>query len=726
LTLEGHTHVVTDVCFSPDGKNLASGGFDQTVGLWDVTTGQLLNTLRGHSVPGHIEKGISVAFRKDGRVLAGGGTDGMLILWDPVTGAEISRFTSHTGAIASVQFNPGGDILAVGSNDATASLWDVSDPGEPQMICRFYSFPDGSWAVLDEEGRYDASDGGDIEWMHWVVGLEPVALSQLKERYYEPGLLPKLFGFSSEPLRDVPSLTEVRLYPEIELVSTGPTDPETRIRLIDQGGGIGRVTVSINGKEMTADARGGDFDLAAGVYELQLDLSDHPFLIPGQENVCEVRAYNAEGYLVSRSLRAPYVAPETELDPPHLWAILVGTSDYQGNRLDLHFAAKDAEDMAEAIQLGAVRLLGADKVHTTLLTAQSRPATQETGQLGLPDSAEWDQEELISTRKNVIKAFESARAAKSTDILLVYMAGHGVNHGGQDGDYYYLTADARTGNLRDPAVRQQTAISSRELTECIREIPALKQVLILDTCAAGRLVERLTEHRAIESSQIRALDRMKDRTGLHILAGSTADAVSYESSRYGQGLLTYSMLLGMQGAALREDEFLDISRLFEFAADQVPELAKDIGGIQRPLTATPRGGASFDIGRLTAADRQQIPLARVRPLVLRASLEDEDTWQDHLELSKRINGLLRERSARGREAPLIFVDAGGHAGAYELKGRYRVEDDSLKIGLRILCDRERIASYQIEGDLSNLEELAKGIVQTMEDELDRQFERGSS
>ena len=33
-TLEGHGRAVMSVCFSPDGKQLASGSWDETVWLW--------------------------------------------------------------------------------------------------------------------------------------------------------------------------------------------------------------------------------------------------------------------------------------------------------------------------------------------------------------------------------------------------------------------------------------------------------------------------------------------------------------------------------------------------------------------------------------------------------------------------------------------------------------------------------------------------------------------
>ena len=114
-------------------------------------------------------------------------------------------------------------------------------------------------------------------------------------------------------------------------------------------------------------------------------------------------------------------------------------------------------------------------------------------------------------------------------------------------------------------------------------------------------------------------------------ARCAADSVSYEASKYGQGLLTYSLLLGMRGAKLREGEYVDVVDLFSFASDKVPELARDIGGVQRPTVASPKG-ASFDVGRLTAEDRPKVPLQSVKPVVLRSSLQAEKPPRDTLRL----------------------------------------------------------------------------------------------
>jgi hypothetical protein len=280
-----------------------------------------------------------------------------------------------------------------------------------------------------------------------------------------------------------------------------------------------------------------------------------------------------------------------------------------------------------------------------------------------------------------------------------------------------LTCDALSADLSIPAVRESVAISGQEITDLIKSVPALKQVLILDTCASGRLIEKLTEKRDVPTSQVRALDRLKDRTGMHVLAGCAADAASYEASRYRQGVLTYSLLLGMQGQALKEEQLVDDITLFQFAADKVPLLAHDIGGIQKPVIATPKGGAGFDIGRLTADDRKRIPVQRERPVVLRTIFQEEQSFDDVLELAKKVDELLRGNEIRGTQGGVAFVDARELPDSYRLAGRYRIEDQKAIVSINLYQGKKLINQFTVTGQTTAVDDLAARIVAETEKRL---------
>jgi WD40 repeat protein len=113
--------VVLSVSFSPDGKTLASGSFDNSIKLWDITTGKEIRTLQGHS--NFVD---SVSFSPDGKTLASGSYDNTIKLWDITTGKEIRTLQGHSYSVNSVSFSPDGKTLASGSVDTPVILWDVN------------------------------------------------------------------------------------------------------------------------------------------------------------------------------------------------------------------------------------------------------------------------------------------------------------------------------------------------------------------------------------------------------------------------------------------------------------------------------------------------------------------------------------------------------------------------------------------------------------------------
>jgi WD40 repeat protein len=201
LVQSGHLDGVRSVGFSPDGRLLASGAFDNTIKLWDVANGRELRTLRGHA------NGISaVAFSPDGQMLASTSLDNTLKLWETATGkllfsmrsvcwnnalvfspdgkllatldsntvmvldvaTQQKRFTldGHQTGMDTVAFSPDGRVLASGG-ESSVKLWDVktgaelrtlSNNAEQDISCSLAFSPDGRTLV---SGGRKVVKGGD-------------------------------------------------------------------------------------------------------------------------------------------------------------------------------------------------------------------------------------------------------------------------------------------------------------------------------------------------------------------------------------------------------------------------------------------------------------------------------------------------------------------------------------------------------------------------------------
>ena len=77
-TYKSHTDQVLAAAWSPDGKRIASGSFDNTVQVWDAVTGHALLTYKGHT------NGLStVAWSPDSKRIASGGYDKTVQVWQP-------------------------------------------------------------------------------------------------------------------------------------------------------------------------------------------------------------------------------------------------------------------------------------------------------------------------------------------------------------------------------------------------------------------------------------------------------------------------------------------------------------------------------------------------------------------------------------------------------------------------------------------------------------------
>ncbi len=139
LTLPGIwpflTNITTSAAFSPDGLRLATLDASDTLTLlvrtWDSTSGKLQSTTSLSVTP---EETSSNAFSRDLSRVATGQTDGTAKLWDMKTGQLILTLSGHNGAVLSVAFSSDGKHLATGGGDKIIKIWDVATGKELRTL----------------------------------------------------------------------------------------------------------------------------------------------------------------------------------------------------------------------------------------------------------------------------------------------------------------------------------------------------------------------------------------------------------------------------------------------------------------------------------------------------------------------------------------------------------------------------------------------------------------
>lgn len=683
--------------FSNNNQFLAVSDGSRSVDLWDLKKLKPTVSIKSETAGGFS----TFYFSKDSDFLFAGEWNGDIQVYKTADGSKWQSFQGYGNQVRDIKTPKTGDFILSTSEDQTlkvskfeARISSFGGGRRSKELAQIISLGKNDWAIVTPQGLFDASPDA-MELMYFVVAgekdYEVIELEQLKSRYRDPGLLQKILGKVEEPIRNVEGLEEIDLHPEI---SGKIQNDQLQLQLQERSGNLGRVSVFINEKEVAQDIsstarRNGPFT------QINFDLKPHESNLwadPAKKNTVSVEVTNQEGWLKSKRLQLDYPksrqargtgadgAAWTGTEDPTMYIISVGTSDYTDTILDLKYAEQDASAMAKALYSSGKQLFDfANGVEAYCLTTQKDESLLEN------TSIQWS----YPSKENIQKAFQEVNnKAKAEDVVVVYFSGHGVTHGaGDQVQFYYLTQAFANEELIEVAdTRQKYAISSEELTEWLKDIPALKQVVIIDACNSGNVVKSLISGtRNINSSQIRAIDRMQDRTGMYILSGSAADKVSYESSEFGQGLLTYSLLNGMRQGGLRVDQngekLVDVMRLFNHARDEVPELARSIQGIQTPTIGFPKEVASVDIGIFN--EQVDIPVAKKKPVLINATFLNQNSMVDDLQLNFEISKAFQEESEKGKNANFIFFPVNAYPEAFKVTGLYEMIDDKIHLKVKL-------------------------------------------
>ncbi|KAE9408942.1 WD40 repeat-like protein, partial [Gymnopus androsaceus JB14] len=120
--ITGHEYSFTSVALSPNGSQIVSGSFDNTICIWDAVTQQPM----GEPLQGHEHSVTSVAFSPNGSQIVSGSRDKTIRIWDAVTQQPIGEpLQGHEHPVTSVALSPNGSQIVSGSSDNTIRIWDA-------------------------------------------------------------------------------------------------------------------------------------------------------------------------------------------------------------------------------------------------------------------------------------------------------------------------------------------------------------------------------------------------------------------------------------------------------------------------------------------------------------------------------------------------------------------------------------------------------------------------
>jgi WD40 repeat protein len=166
-TLQGHAKEIGAVTITPDGNHIISASWDNTLKVWEVSTGQEVRTLKGHTSDVN-----AVAITPDGKHVVSGSHDRTIKVWEIASGREVHTLQGHSEGISAVAVTPDGQHIISGSYDSTIKVWELASgqevrtlEGRGHWLNAFVVTPDGQHMIV-------GFDDGTINILEVASGRE--------------------------------------------------------------------------------------------------------------------------------------------------------------------------------------------------------------------------------------------------------------------------------------------------------------------------------------------------------------------------------------------------------------------------------------------------------------------------------------------------------------------------------------------------------------------------
>ena len=456
----------------------------------------------------------------------------------------------HTDAVHSVAFSPDGEFVLSGSEDNTLKLWKVSTG---KLLFTRLHLDESDWVAATPDGRFDGSPKG-IQLLYYVKDNHSISLDALFDRFYTPNLVAQVLSGEIRQAPKVDIREGIEMPPKVSILSPKAEETlrgrtvEVVVEAVDQGGGVEDIHLFHNGKRVGGRGRGIDVKArpSKGVRRT-FTVS----LVRG-ENTLRAAAFSrdrTESHPFEVRIQVEIAEATTDL---HI--VAVGINAYKNPQYALNYGVPGAQSV-----VARLRTLGQGIFRNIRVQSVFNERATRSG--------------IEAALGRVVQE------TRPEDVFVFYYAGHGVmSEGGgtQPADFYLVPVNV-TRMYGNDEVLAEKAISATQLREICQQIEARKQLVILDACQSGAVVDRFAMRGAAEEKAIAQLARS---AGLVVLASTQSEQFAAEFKELGHGLFTHALLLGLDGEAdgSPRDGRVTVRELSAYVDARIPELSERYRG----------------------------------------------------------------------------------------------------------------------------------------------------
>ncbi len=506
---------------------------------------------------------------------------------------KTSELTGQQGNIDAMAFSPDGRFLASAETSGATSIWNLASGS---LLARLFAFEDGTWAVVDSQGRFDTNNIEDLEYLHWVMPDDPLRalpLDIFMRDYFSPGLLARLVrGEALPPVRPVGDLN--RAQPILRIASVSPSRDDARrvdvtVEAVGQtdargrAGGVADVRLFRDGRLVGYPQRPGE--------ALRLDPTTHRATVTfrgirlpqGAASVgFSAYAFNTDR-VKSATVRSAYRVPAgaNAKYKGKAYVIAIGVNKYDNATFDLQYAANDARLAKQVLS---------DRITAEHAHREVVPVMLVSEGEGLRDATKARIRAVLDVlagrtadRKELAGVANASRleAATPDDLVIITFAGHG--HAGDAGVFHLLPQDIVGTELRITPELLARSISTDELETWLRDVDAGELAMVIDACYSAASVQGDGFKPGPMGS--RGLGQLAYDKGMRVLAASQSNDVAIEADRLRQGLLTFALMrdgIEARRADFRpQDKRIHLGEWLAYGVEGVPSLQREMAGGQR-------------------------------------------------------------------------------------------------------------------------------------------------